>query len=268
MLVMPAFAIANEIIPVFSRKAIFGYPAMVAASAGIGLISLSVWAHHMFTVGMTSAQNAFFVLSTGLVGVPTGIKIFNWIATMWGGKIRFATPMLFCTAFLVQFLFAGLTGIMLSTAPWNWQLHNSYFVVAHFHYVLVGAIVFCFFGGFYYWFPKMTGKMLNERLGKWHFWLFVIGFHLCFDLMHIPGLLGMPRSIYTYEPGRGWDNWNMIVSIGGIIQGVATADFCLQHGVFVLQRRGRRARTPGMRGRWSGQPRLHHPNTTLPAHRW
>jgi cytochrome c oxidase subunit I len=174
---------------------------------------------------MTSAQNAFFVLSTGLVGVPTGIKIFNWIATMWGGKIRFATPMLFCTAFLIQFLCAGLTGIMLSTAPWNWQLHNSYFVIAHFHYILVGAIVFCFFGAFYYWFPKMTGKMLNERLGKWHFWLFVLGFHMTFDFMHIPGLLGMPRSIYTYEAGRGWETWNMLVSIGGLIQGVATLIF-------------------------------------------
>src|ERR1700728_990870 len=225
VLVLPAFAVANEVIPVFSRKAIFGYPAMVSASVGIGLISVSVWAHHMFTVGMTSAQNAFFVLSTELVGIPTGIKIFNWIATMWGGKIRFATAMLFCTAFLIQFLFAGLTGIMLSVAPWNWELHNSYFVIAHFHYVLVGAIVFCFFGGFYYWFPKMTGKMLNERLGKWHFWLFLIGFHMTFDLMHIPGLLGMPRSIYTYEPGRGWETWNMLVSIGGLIQGVATLIF-------------------------------------------
>ena len=132
--------------------------------------------------------------------------------------------MLFCTAFLVQFLLAGLTGIMFSVAPWNWN-YNSYFVIARFHYVLVGAMVFSFFGGFYYWFPKMTGKMLDERLGKWHFWLFFIGFHLCFDLMHIPGLLGMPRSIYTYEPGRGWDNWNMIVSIGGLIQGVATLIF-------------------------------------------
>ncbi len=234
VLVLPAFAIANEIIPVFSRKAIFGYPAMVAASVGIGLISLSVWAHHMFTVGMNSASNAFFVLSTGMVGVPTGIKIFNWLATMWGGKIRFATPMLFCNAFLIQFLFAGLTGIMLSVAPWNWQLHNSYFVVAHFHYVLVGAIVFCFPGGFYYWYPKMTGRMLDERLGKWHFWLFVVGFHMTFDFMHVPGLLGMPRSIYTYEPGRGWDGWNMIVSIGGAVQAVATLIFVynLVHSYF------------------------------------
>src|ERR1700678_4491722 len=225
VLVLPAFAIANEIIPVFCRKAIFGYPAMVAASVCIMFVSLSVWAHHMFTVGMTSVSNAFFTLSTMLVGVPTGIKIFNWIATLWGGRIRFTTPMLFCIGFLFQFLIAGLTGIMLSVSPWDWQLHNSYFVIAHFHYVLVGAIVFCFFGGVYYWFPKMTGKMLNERLGAWHFWLFLIGFHLCFDLMHIPGLLGMPRSIYTYEAGRGWDGWNMIVSIGGLIQGVATLIF-------------------------------------------
>ena len=225
VLVLPAFAIANEVIPVFSRKAMFGYPAMVAATVGIGFISLGVWAHHMFTVGMTSTGNAFFVLSSELVGVPTGIKIFNWLATMWGGKLRFATPMLFCCAFLIQFLLAGLTGIMLSVAPFNWQVHNSYFVIAHFHYVLVGAIVFCYFAGFYYWFPKMTGKMLDERLGKWHFWLFVIGFHLTFDTMHIPGFLGMPRSIYTYEPGRGWGELNMIVSIGGAIQAIAVLIF-------------------------------------------
>src|SRR5580704_119352 len=162
---------------------------MVSASAGIGLISLSVWAHHMFTVGMTSSQNAFFVLSTSLVGVPTGIKIFNWLATMWGGKIRFATAMLFCTAFVFQFLLAGLTGIMLSVAPWNWQLHNSYFVIAHFHYVLVGSIVFCIFAGIYYWYPKVTGRMLSETLGKWHFWLFAIGFHVTFDTMHFVGFL-------------------------------------------------------------------------------
>ena len=148
VLVMPAFAIANEVIPVFSRKAIFGYPAMVAASVGIGFISLGVWAHHMFTVGMTSVSNAFFTLSTMIIAVPTGIKIFNWLATMWGGKIRFATPMLFLTAFLFQFLIAGLTGIMLSVSPWDWQLHNSYFVVAHFHYVLVGAILFALIGAF------------------------------------------------------------------------------------------------------------------------
>ncbi|HUO34842.1 MAG TPA: cytochrome c oxidase subunit I [Candidatus Acidoferrum sp.] len=225
VLVLPAFAIANEVIPVFSRKAIFGYPAMVAASVGIAFVSLSVWAHHMFTIGMTSFSNTFFVLSTMLVGIPTGIKIFNWLATIWGGKIRFATPMLFCTAFLFQFLIAGLTGIMLAVAPWNWQLHNSYFVIAHFHYVLVGAIVFCIFAGFYYWYPKATGRMLSETLGKWHFWLFLIGFHITFDTMHFVGILGMPRSIYTYEPDRGWNTLNFVVSSGGIIQAIAVLIF-------------------------------------------
>ncbi|MBB6146311.1 cytochrome c oxidase subunit 1 [Silvibacterium bohemicum] len=239
VLVLPAFAIANEVIPVFSRKAIFGYAAMVAASVGIAFVSLGVWAHHMFTVGMTSASNAFFTLSTMLVGIPTGIKIFNWLATMWGGRIRFATPMLFLTAFVFQFLLSGLTGIMLAVAPWNWQLHNSYFVIAHFHYVLVGAIVTAIFGGIYYWFPKATGRMLNERLGKWHFWLFTIGFHITFDVMHIPGLLGMPRSIYTYEADRGWGTLNMIVSIGGVIQGIAVLIFA--YNMIVSLRSGEKA---------------------------
>ncbi len=218
VLVIPAFAIASEIIPVFSRKAIFGYPVMVAATIAIGFISMSVWAHHMFAVGLNSNANTFFVLTTMAIAVPTGIKIFNWLATMWGGKIRFKTPMLFCVAFLFQFLVAGLTGIMLGSAPFDWQLTGSYFVVAHFHYVIVGGILFCLFGAFYYWFPKMSGKMYNEKLGKLHFWLFVIGFHLTFDFMHVPGLLGMPRRIYTYEPGRGWETWNLIVTIGVFFQ--------------------------------------------------
>jgi cytochrome c oxidase subunit 1 len=225
VLVLPAFAIANEIIPVFCRKAIFGYPAMVAASVAIMFVSLGVWAHHMFTVGMTSVSNAFFTLSTMLVGVPTGIKIFNWIATLWGGRIRFTTPMLFCIGFLFQFLIAGLTGIMLSVSPWDWQLHNSYFVIAHFHYVLVGAVVFCIFAGIYYWYPKATGRLMSETLGKWHFWLFIIGFHITFDTMHLLGLLGMPRSIYTYQPDRGWNFLNLVVSIGGMIQGIAVLIF-------------------------------------------
>jgi cytochrome c oxidase subunit 1 len=225
VLVLPAFAIANEIIPVFSRKAIFGYPAMVGASVCIMFVSLGVWAHHMFTVGMTSMSNAFFTLSTMLVGIPTGIKIFNWIATLWGGRIRFPVPMLFCLAFLFQFLIAGLTGIMLSVSPWNWQLHNSYFVIAHFHYVLVGAIVLCIFAAIYYWYPKATGRMLDESLGKWHFWLFVIGFHITFDTMHFLGILGMPRSIYTYMPDRGWNMLNLIVSAGGLVQGAAVLIF-------------------------------------------
>ena len=189
VLILPAFGIASEVIPVFSRKAIFGYPVMVAASVGIAFVSVSVWAHHMFTIGMTSVSNAFFTLSTMMVGIPTGIKIFNWVATMWGGKIRFATPMLFCTAFVFQFLLAGLTGIMLSVAPWNWQLHNSYFVIAHFHYTLTGSFVFCIpRRDLYHWYPKITGRMLSERLGKWHFWLFFFGFHITFDTMHFLGI--------------------------------------------------------------------------------
>jgi cytochrome c oxidase subunit I len=225
ILVIPAFAFLSEIIPVFSRKPIFGYPIMVAATVAIGFVSMSVWAHHMFTVGMNSHGNTFFVFTTMAISVPTGIKIFNWLGTMWGGKIIFKTPMLFCIAFLFQFLVAGLTGIMLGAAPFNWQLSASYFVVAHFHYVIVGGILFAVFAAFYYWFPKMSGRLLNETLGKVHFWLFVIGFHLTFDFMHVPGLLGMPRRIYTYEPGRGWEIWNLIVTIGVFFQAIGTLIF-------------------------------------------
>ena len=225
ILVVPAFAFVSEIVPVFSRKPIFGYPIMVAATIAIGFISFSVWAHHMFTVGMNSNGNSFFVLTTVAIAVPTGIKIFNWLGTMWGGKISLRVPMLFCIGFLFQFLIAGLTGIMLATAPFNWQLSGSYFVVAHFHYVIVGGIVFALFGAFYYWYPKMTGRMYNETLGKLHFWLFMIGFHLTFDFMHIPGILGMPRRIYTYEPGRGWETWNSIVTVGAFIQAAGVLMF-------------------------------------------
>jgi cytochrome c oxidase subunit I len=225
ILVLPAFAFANEIIPVFSRKAIFGYPAMAAASVAIGFISLTVWAHHMFTVGLGPEGNTFFTFATMVISVPTGIKIFNWLGTLWGGNIQFTTPMLFAIAFLFQFLVAGLTGIMLSASPFDWQLSGSYFVIAHFHYVLVGAIVFMIFSAFYYWYPKMIGRMLNDTLGKWHFWLFLIGFHLTFDVMHIPGLMGMPRRIYTYEADRGWGTLNLIVGIGAIFQAVAALIF-------------------------------------------
>ena len=198
ILMLPGFACASEIIPVFSRKPIFGRAAMIGATVAIGILSVGVWAHHMFAVGMAPVSNIFFAASTMLVGVPTGIKIFNWLGTMYGGKLRFDTPMLFCIAFLFQFLIAGLTGIMMAAAPLDWQLTDSYFVVAHFHYVLLGALMFTLFGAVYYWFPKATGRMLSETLGKWHFWLLVIGFHLTFDTLHFAGMLGMPRRIYTY----------------------------------------------------------------------
>ena len=227
ILIIPGFAYASEIIPVFSRKVIFGYVTMVAASISIGLVALGVWAHHMFTVGMGRGLNIWFALITMVVGIPTGIKIFNWIATMYGGKIRFKVPMLFSIAFIGQFLIAGLTGIMLSGAPFDWQLSDSYFVVAHFHYVLIGGLLFTVFGACYFWFPKMFGWMMSEVIGRWHFVLFFIGFHLTFTTMHIQGLLGMPRRIYTYEPDRGWAIWNAITSAGVALQGLGILCFFL-----------------------------------------
>jgi cytochrome c oxidase subunit 1 len=225
ILIFVAFGILSEVIPTFSRKPIFGRPAMVGAVVAIGFISFGVWAHHMFAVGMSSWSNTFFAASSMLVGVPTGIKIFNWTATMYGGRLRFTTAMLFCCGFLLQFLLAGLTGIMLGVAPFDWQLHDSYFVVAHFHFTLVGGLVFGLFAGMYYWFPKVSGRLLNERLGKWHFWLFVIGFNLTFIPQHFLGILGMPRRIYTYAPGRGWELWNLMSSVGVIFQLAAIACF-------------------------------------------
>jgi cytochrome c oxidase subunit I len=225
ILMLPGFAAASEIIPVFSRKPMFGYAAMVGATLAIAFISMGVWAHHMFTVGMSPMANTFFAASTMLIAVPTGIKIFNWLATMYGGKIRFATPMLFCIGFLFQFLCAGLTGIMLAAPPFDWQLSDSYFVVAHFHYVLIGGLLFTIFAAIYYWFPKATGRMLSETLGRWHFWLLVIGFNLTFGPQHIAGVLGMPRRIYTYAPGRGWELWNLLSSVGVALQALAVLFF-------------------------------------------
>jgi len=236
ILMLPGFACASEIIPVFSRKPIFGRAAMIGATVAIGLLAVGVWAHHMFAVGMSSSSNIFFVASTMLVGVPTGIKIFNWLGTMYGGKLRFDTPMLFCVAFLFQFLIAGLTGVMMAAAPFDWQLTDSYFVVAHFHYVLLGGLLFTLFGAIYYWFPKATGRMLNETLGKWHFWLLVVGFHMTFDTLHFAGILGMPRRIYTYAAGRGWEGLNLLASIGVIFQAVAVA--CLIWNIIRSLRQG------------------------------
>jgi cytochrome c oxidase subunit 1 len=225
ILMIPGFAYASEIIPVFSRKVIFGYAVMVAATVAIGLVSLGVWAHHMFAVGMGKGLNIWFGVASMLVAIPTGIKIFNWTATMYGGKIRFQVPMLFCTAFLLQFLLAGLTGIMLAAVPLDWQLTDSYFVVAHFHYVLIGGLLMTIFAAIYYWFPKMTGRMLNETLGRWHFWLFVIGFQITFGTMHAQGLLGMPRRIYTFPADRGWETWNLVTSLGVVVQGAGILCF-------------------------------------------
>ena len=239
ILMIPGFAYASEIIPVFSRKVIFGYSFMVAATIAIGLVAVGVWAHHMFTVGMGRGLNIWFAVITMVVGIPTGIKLFNWIATMYGGKIQMKTPMLFCIGFLGQFLVAGLSGIMLSGAPLNWQLSDSYFVVAHFHFVLIGGLLFTIFAALYYWFPKVTGLMLSEKLGRWHFWLFLVGFHVTFTTMHVQGILGMPRRIYTYPGDRGWAIWNFISSAGVAFQ--IAGVLCFLAAVVLAFKRPRRA---------------------------
>lgn len=218
ILILPAFAYVSEIIPVFCRKVIFGYPLMVAATVSIGFISLGVWVHHMFALGLSPMVNTIFMGSTFLIAIPTGIKMFNWVGTMFGGKIRFDTPMLFSIGFLSMFLIGGLTGVMLATVPFDWQVSDSYFVVGHFHYVLFGGLVFSIFAAIYYWFPKVTGRMLSEALGKWQFWLLFIGFNLTFGPMHVSGMLGMPRRIYTYHADRGWEFWNQLSSIGVLFQ--------------------------------------------------
>jgi cytochrome c oxidase subunit 1 len=221
ILILPVFGMVSEIIPVFSRKVLFGYEFMAAATMGIAFISMSVWAHHMFTVGMTRTLDLFFVASSLLVSIPTGIKFFNWLATMYGGKISFASPMLFAFGFLSMFLIGGLTGIMLAAAPFDYQLQDSYFVVGHFHWVLIGGTLFGAFAGIHYWYPKVTGRMLSERLAQWQFWLLYIGFILTFGPMHLTGFLGMPRRIYTYDADRGWEFWNQVTTAGALVQSLS-----------------------------------------------
>jgi len=218
ILILPVFGMVSEVIPVFSRKVLFGYEFMAAATAAIAFISLGVWAHHMFAVGMSRTEDLFFVASSLLVSIPTGIKFFNWLATMYGGRISFAPPMLFVAGFLSMFLIGGLTGIMLAAAPWNFQLTDSYFVVGHFHFVLIGGTLFGTFAGIHYWYPKVTGRMLSERLARWQFWLLYIGFILTFVPMHFSGFLGMPRRIYTYDADRGWTFLNQLTTIGALVQ--------------------------------------------------
>ena len=218
ILILPVFGMISEIIPVFSRKVLFGYEFMAAATAAIAFISLGVWAHHMFAVGMSRTQDLFFAVTSLIVSIPTGIKFFNWLATMYGGKISFASPMLFAAGFLSMFLIGGLTGIMLAIVPFNFQLTDSYFVVGHFHWVLIGGTLFGTFAGIHYWYPKVTGRMLSERLARWQFWLLYVGFILTFGPMHVAGFLGMPRRIYTYDAGMGWELWNQLTTVGAIVQ--------------------------------------------------
>lgn len=219
---LPAFAMISEVIPVFSRKPIYGYAFVAGSSTVIVLLSYTVWAHHMFAVGLGTGANIFFSAATLLIALPTGVKIFNWTATMWGGSIRLTAAMLFAVAFLIQFVLGGLTGIMFAVVPIDWQLTDTYFVVAHFHYVLVGGIVFALFAATFYWFPKMTGRMLDERLGKLQFWLWLIGFNATFGIQHLLGIMGMPRRVYTYGDDPGWALLNGISSAGALFMAAGT----------------------------------------------
>jgi cytochrome c oxidase subunit I len=217
IMILPGFGIISEVIPVFSRKPIFGYKAIAASTAAIGFLATLVWAHHMFASPVPIVVLGFFMLSSFLIGVPTGVKIFNWIATLWRGSLVMTTALWFAVGFIAIFVIGGITGIFLAVFPVDWQLTDTYFVVAHFHYVLMGGSVFTVFAGIYYWFPKMTGRMLNETVGKTSFWLMFIGFNATFFVQHALGLSGMPRRIYTYQPGLGWSTYNLISTIGSFI---------------------------------------------------
>ncbi|MBE3559112.1 MAG: cytochrome c oxidase subunit I [Ktedonobacteraceae bacterium] len=214
ILILPVFGIISEVLPVFSRKPIFGYTFIAWSGVAIGFLSFAVWAHHMFAVGLPSVAQAFFATSTTLIAVPTAVKIFNWVATTYGGKLNLKTPMLFALGFVAMFLIGGLNGVAVAVVPVDYQLTDSYFVVAHIHYVLFGGSALGLFAGLYYWFPKFTGKLLNDRLGKWHFWLALIGLNLAFFPMHLLGLLGMPRRVYTYPANLGWNELNLLSTIG------------------------------------------------------
>ncbi|WP_108669825.1 cytochrome c oxidase subunit I [Peribacillus acanthi] len=222
ILVLPAFGIFSEIFATFSRKRLFGYSSMVFATVLIGFLGFMVWAHHMFTTGLGPIANAIFAVATMAIAVPTGIKIFNWMFTMWGGSITFTTPMLYAVAFIPSFTAGGVTGIMLAAAAADYQFHDTYFVVAHFHYVIVGGVVFGLLAGTTFYWPKMFGTMLNETLGKITFWLFLIGFHLTFFIQHFLGLMGMPRRVFTFLPGQGFETGNLVSTVGAFFMAIST----------------------------------------------
>jgi cytochrome c oxidase subunit I len=225
IMALPAFGMISEVIPTFSRKPIFGYGFVAASTVAIAVLSFGVWAHHMFAVGLGRSVDLFFAAGSMLIAVPTGVKIFNWVATLWGGSIRFTTAMLFAVAFLLQFVIGGLSGITFASAPIDWQMTDTYYVVAHFHYVLFGGTAFGIFAGTYYWFPKMSGRLLDERWGRVHFWLTVIGFNLTFFVQHILGLIGMPRRVYTYPDVPGWAALNMVSTVGAVVMGISVLVF-------------------------------------------
>lgn len=239
IMALPAFGMISEIIPVFARKPIFGYRFVAGSTVAIAFLSFIVWAHHMFAVGLSPTLNIFFGLSSALIAVPTGVKVFNWLATMFGGALRFTTAMLFALAFLALFTIGGLSGVSFAAVPVDWQTTDTYYVVAHMHYVLFGGSFFAIMGGFYYWFPKMTGKLLSERWGKWHFWLTFIGFNTTFMVQHFLGLMGMPRRVYTYPNLPGWGLLNLISTLGAFLLGLSVLVFMAN--VWISLRRGEAA---------------------------
>jgi len=225
ILVLPAFGVISEVVPVFSRKVIYGYNFVAASTVAIGFLSYAVWMHHMFATGLAFSILYVFALTSFLIAIPTGVKIFNWIATMWGGTIRFTTAMMFATAFIIQFTLGGLSGVTFATIPLDWQLTDSYFVVAHIHYVLLGGTLFAMMAGTYYWFPKVTGRLLSERLGKLHFWLMVIGFNGTFFGMHFLGVFGMARRVFTYPDRAPLPTLNLISTLFAYVLAVAVVVF-------------------------------------------
>ncbi|MFZ4895274.1 cytochrome c oxidase subunit I [Plantibacter sp. Mn2098] len=236
IIALPFFGIVSEIFPVFSRKPIFGYKTLIYATIAIAALSVTVWAHHMYVTG--SVLLPFFSLMTMLIAVPTGVKIFNWIGTMWRGSVTFETPMLWSIGFLITFVFGGLTGVILASPPLDFHVSDTYFVVAHFHYVVFGTVVFAMFAGFYFWWPKWTGKMLNEKLGYWHFWLLFIGFHTTFLVQHWLGVIGMPRRYATYSPEDGFTWMNQLSTVGSFILAISLLPFFLN--VYITARKAPR----------------------------
>jgi cytochrome c oxidase subunit I len=219
IMVLPAFGMISEIVPVFSRKPLFGYPVIVGSGIAIAFLSFAVWGHHMFAVGLGLIGDAAFGASSALIAVPTGVKIFSWLATMWGGRLRFTTAMCFATSFIVMFTIGGISGVHFAIVPVDLRTTDTYYVVAHFHYVLFGGTFLAMLAGTYYWFPKITGRLLDERLGRWHFWSTLVGFNLAFFPMHLVGLLGMPRRVYTYPDLPGWGALNMLETVGSFLLG-------------------------------------------------
>lgn len=257
-MILPAFGIVSEVIPAFARKPIFGYEAMVYAIASIAFLSFIVWAHHMFVVGMPLAGQIFFMLTTMLIAIPTGVKVFNWTATLWRGSLSFEPPMLFALAFVILFSIGGFSGLMLAIVPADYQYQDTYFVVAHFHYVLVPGAIFAMQAGVYYWLPKWTGNMYDLRLATWHFWLSAISVNVLFFPQHFLGLAGMPRRIPDYAVQ--FTDWNIVSSIGGFVYGVSQLLF-----VYVIWRCARVPAPAGNRA-WEGARGLEWELSSPPPH--